>query len=838
MLYYTKTIKQCLKELDTDINGLSKTESEERLKLHGLNKIKVAKKPLWKFIIEPFVDVFMAVLFVATVLSLFHDEKIDAIIIISIMLANALIYYIQQYSTNRILKSLERQNNLIVDVLRENHIKQIDSTLLVPGDIVLLGEGDKIPADARLIEVNSFKVDESQLTGESLAVDKQIDELAQNKEIYEQTNMVFQGSFVMSGTATALVVSTGNNTEFGKIAKLSAGKDTKSPVQVKIDKLITYIVKAMLAIAIVAMVLALYRGMDFSDSLRYVLALSVSAVPEGLPVAITVILVVGIRRMARKNALVKEMRAIETIGAITTIASDKTGTLTKNQLTVVENWPISSKDDLYRTIKLSTNFEKSDNHDPLDKAMSEFSQMHSINSKKLRHVATLPFEQKYMMSGNLYKSDDDFNLYVKGAPENIIEICKLSKKEHDEILSKLHSFAGNGFRVIALAYCNNIDELSSFENLNKQDKFTFAGFIAVADVLRPESKLAIKEALNAGINVCMITGDHFDTAYNIGKQLGIVRSTDEVFDCRELNNLSDKELEEKIKNIHVFARVVPEYKYRILTILNKNQITAMTGDGVNDVPALTKAHVGVAMGSGASIAKDAGDIILLDNNFKSIVSAIHEGRTIYANIKRMVAYLVSTNAGEVLISIIALIIGVPMPLVAVQILWVNIATDTCLVIPLGLEPGENSNMNRPPQSLHSPLFSKFMISRIILIAVTMSILVLCVYSQLLDSHGLEYARTVAFILLVTTQWSSALCFRSDYESLYTKIRKPSVPFYIGLSVAVLLQIFALVWLRDAMHLAVISFWHVVYYTLIAIIVPVIVIEVHKYIGRKFFHKGH
>ena len=841
MIFYTKTIKESLEELGSNSNGLSKTEVADRLAQYGPNRIKVKGTPLWRTIVEPFANIFMAVLSLAAIVSVLHGAVIDAWIIFAIMMINAIIFYVQKFSTDRILRSLQKHDPLLVDVLRDNNTVRVDYSDIVPGDIILLDEGDKVPADARLIETNSFRVDEAQLTGESLPVDKSTDELSQDKEVYEQTNMVFQGSFVVGGSATALIVSTGNNTEFGKLAAISVSASEPSPVQKKIDKLVSKIIKIIAVIGLIVFALTIYRGIDLAEGIRYVLAVSVSAVPESLPVAITVVLVLGMRRMAKHNALVKVMKAIETIGGLTVIATDKTGTLTKNKLTVQQIWnPKDDKDQLITSLLKSINHSDSKIHDPLDIAISDYVASKKSINKDNNLVKSFPFDQDYSMSGNLLKDSKNFKLWVKGAPESIMSRCRLPKKQREAINSMLHSYAGNGFRVIALAHSDNTKSIDNFSELGDSVNFSFDGLVAIADVLRPEAKKAINDAKKAGVKVCMVTGDHFETAYHIGRELGLVDNNSQVFDSRNMSKMSDKELETKIDNIRVFSRVIPENKHRILTILKRNNITAMTGDGVNDVPALVSAHVGVAMGSGASIAKDAGDIILLDNNFKSIVHAIHEGRTIYSNIKRMVAYLLSTNAGEVLVTLGALISGIPIPLLPVQILWVNLVTDTFLVIPLGLEPGEKRNMQRPPQSPSAPLFSRFMISRIVLVAIMMGILTLGIYAIELPKSGYEYARTVAFQSIVVMQWSSAFCYRSDYESLLTRIKKFSLVFYIGLFMAILMQILAMNSGigQSLLHITPISAGDIIKYSLIALFIPVIVVEIHKFIGRRFFNKGH
>lgn len=840
MPYYTKTIREILAELDSVETGLSDSEAEERLRHYGPNNITVRGEPLWRKIIEPFRSVFMVVLFVAAAISLFHHAIFDAIIIIVIIGVSAAIYYVQRFSTERILRSLQKHTKLLVHVYRKNLGVQIDATRLVPGDVIILEEGDKVPADARLIDVRSFRVDESQLTGESLPIEKDTGVLHGEKEVYEQTNMIFQGSFVVGGTAKAVVVATGNDTEFGRLAELSSEVEASSPVQQKIDRLISKIIAGVSAIAVVAFLLSLYRGMDIADALRFVIALSVSAVPESLPIAISVVLVLGMRRMAARRALVRTMRAIESIGTLTTIATDKTGTLTKNRLTVQELWhPDNRTATATETLvgSLLPRTKESKVHDPLDIAFEEYATTHK-HANVRSAVRSYQFEHTVAMSGTLHHYGAAYRLYLKGAPEHVIERSDLTENEREKTNMQLHHMTGMGYRVIALAHTTIEKEITSLEELPRRHRLTFDGFVAVADVLRPEAHAAISTAQRAGITVRMITGDHFETAYHIGKQLGLVEHRGEVFDSRRMSQMTDDELERELGTIRVFSRVIPEHKHRILTILKRNNITAMTGDGVNDVPALTNAHIGVAMGSGAQIAKDAGDIILLDDNFRSIVTAIHEGRTIYANIKRMVVYLLATNLGEVLVSIGSLIIGLPLPLAPVQILWVNLVTDTSMVIPLGLEPGEKRNMNRPPQPANAPLLSRFMISRIILVASLMAGLTLYLYVTYDKAYGHEYARTVAFCALVTMQWASAFVARSDYEPLWRRLGRMNISFYVGLFVAVCLQTFAVFGpLGKMLHVTTISLGDLSYVSMLSFAIPIVVVETHKWVGRQFFNKG-
>lgn len=832
MLYYNHTSQSALKELKTSHRGLTESDAKQRLQDYGLNVIAIAGVPLWKKILEPFLDVFMVVLFIATMISVFQQHWLDAVIIGLVIVANAAIFYIQRFSTERVLRSLKKHDLQMVSVLRSGTAQQVDSTMLVPGDIILLAEGDKIPADARLIEASNVRVDESLLTGESEPINKNTDPLKGEKQVYERTNLLFQGAFIVSGEATAVVTKTGNDTEFGQLAALSRQEDAESPVQKKINKLIQQIVVAVAIISVVAFILALRGGMDAADSLQFVLALAVSAVPEGLPIAISVILVLGMRRMAAKKALIRNMRAIETIGVITTIATDKTGTLTKNKLTAQETWqPDDSKivltDIISRTINTSDNV-----HDPLDTALIEYV-AHETKLPKSKPAFSLPFNQLAAMSGNLWHKGESYDLYVKGAPEKILQLASLAHDDEETAQLALQRLTSQGYRVIAFGHAKLEKAIDDFESLPKKTSFEFAGFIAVADILRPEAKRAINSALNAGVTVRMITGDHFETAYHIGKSLGMANSREQVFDCRQMEVMSDEDLEDIIDKIRVFSRVIPEHKYRLLELLKKHNITAMTGDGVNDVPALSNAHVGVAMGSGSQIAKDAGDMILLDDNFKSIIDAMREGRVIIQNIRRMLFYLLATNTGEVLIMLGALVLGMPLPLAAVQILWVNLVTDTAMVIPLGLEPGEKETMTTKPQKPNAPILDRYSLVHMILIALTMATLTLLFYAIYRESHGHAYASTIAFITLVVMQWANAFNARSNYESFFSRLRVFNGKLYIGLAIAIFLQGLVIFGpLQEMFHVHTVSLGDIAYVSAIAFITPIILGEIYKFIGRR------
>jgi len=836
MLYYHRSIEATYKELRTGPDGLLRREAHERLETYGPNSIKIKGDPLWRKLAEPFMNVFMAVLFLAAVISLFHHAILDAIIILVIMATSAIIYYVQRFSTEKILRSLQKHTSQRVEVIRGGETIYIDDADLVPGDIIQLNEGDKVPADIRLTIANALRVDESVLTGESEPMKKHSDTLDEGKEVYEQTNMLFQGSFITSGQATGVVVFTGNTSEFGRIAALSrksAGANV-SPVQRKIDKLLSYIIMAVGGLAVGSFILAISRGIELTEAIRFVLALSVSAVPESLPIAISVILVLGMRRMAAKKALVRTMKAIETIGVITTIATDKTGTLTENKLSVQEHWqPAGSEHHLPAIAHRTINHHGEKTRDPLDIAMIEFTRAKKFVELKGEPVTKLPFDQAFSMSGNIWHHEGKYDLVVKGAPEQIMERSHLKGAAKIEAEEALSALTARGYRVIALATGQVGKPVEAFGELAKP-VFTFVGFMGVADSLRPTARRAILTAQRAGVTVRMITGDHFETAYHIGKQLGLIESREQVFDSRLISDLTDGQLLERVENSFVFSRVTPENKFRILQALKIKEVTAMTGDGVNDVPALSSAHVGVAMGSGSQIAKDAGDIILLNNNFEGIIRAMKEGRIIFSNIRRMLYYLLSTNAGEVITAVVSIAIGLPMPLSPVQILWVNLVTDTAMVIPLGLEPGEKHIMKMKPVSPKAPLLSKYMISRMILLALTMAALAISLYAFFSAKYGAAYGHTVAFCALVVIQWANAFNARSTYQSLFTRLKVINKPFYIGLTISIIMQILAVFGpLQGLLNITPIAIGDLFVVSLMAFFIPIFVVEIHKFFGRRF-----
>ena len=834
MNYYNFSPQEALKQLKTSPSGLSKKEVEKRQAEFGANEIQVKTKPLWKKIIEPIIDIFMLVLIFAGIISILHGDTLDAIIIFVIVAINAIISYVQEYSTEKILRELRKTSEQIVEVVRDGKTQQINKSEIVPGDIIQLSEGDRVPADGRILSANSVRVNESMLTGESLPISKTAETLKnKNLEAYQQTNMLFTGAFIISGNLEMVATSTGSNTEFGKLAKLSSQISSESPVQKKVDKLVKQIIFVAIILAIVAFGLSIWRGTEIVEALKFVMAMSVSFVPEGLPIAISIILALGMRRMAREKALVRNMRAIETVGVITTIATDKTGTLTENRLTIQDFFTFDSEKTFFETIfKAKNNASKT--HDPLDTAMEDFIKMKGEVFSKNEPIQAFGFNQDLALSGNLHHSGEKFTLSAKGAPEKLIDSSTLSEKQKEEVLAKITEMTGSGFRVLAIVKADFEREIDSLDRVPKNQKWDFSGIIAVADILRPTSAAAIKEARAAGVSVRMITGDHPETAFHIGEKLGLADSRDQIFDASAINDLSGKELEKAVSKARVFARITPESKLKILKILEETEITAMTGDGVNDVPALAGANVGFAMGSGSEIAKDASDIVLLDDNFKSIVTAMREGRIIVSNISKMLFYALSTNAGEAMTMILALIVGIPLPLVPVQILWINLVTDSALIIPLGLEPANSDIMKQKPSEPNSPILKKSHISRMLWVAVLMAIMSVTTFISYARTHSTEAAQTLTFTLLAVMQWANAFNSRNLEKSIFTKGSTAfNGKFWAGFVLAIILQALAIFTpLREFLHVVEVPIGDLISISITAFVAPIALAEVHKFFTNK------
>lgn len=774
---------RALRELASSANGLTPAEAKDRLFAYGPNQLPdQAKIPLWRRIIEPFSSLFVLVLLVAAFISVLSGHQLDALVMTVVLVANAIIYYTQQYSANRVLASLKSHDKRMVRVLRGGEPVLVESHQLVPGDVVLLSEGLKVPADGRLLEVNRLQVDESMLTGESAPQTKTVAALKGGLPLYDQTNMVFSGTLVRAGIGEFVVTATGEQTELGRIAELSNSKFEPGPLQRQIDRLAGRVVLIVGVVLAFVFPLALYRGIQPEAALRFLLSLAVSAIPEGLPVALTLVMLFSAQRLVRRRALVRRLSAVETLGQVQLVATDKTGTITQNELKIVHYLPYQDDESAFRKlIRRSLAVQRGHSDDPLEILIRDGIPADTTRDHRL--VTTIPFEQTARMSGAIWEDGHRQTLYVKGAPETILAASDLTRTQIKAIHAQIIELSAQGYRLIAFGHRQTSRDTASLAQVRG---LTFTGLIALADGLRAGVPAAVHTAQAAGIEVLMLTGDNPTTATTIAREAGILGPHEHAQPGSAVEGLSPEGIRTAVTGSHAFARVLPEHKYAILDAYHGRLVTAMTGDGVNDVPALVKADVGIAVGRGSDAAKEAADIILLNNNFSTIIEAVRQGRAILANLRKMLMYLFATSVGEVTTMIAALLIGLPLPVTAVQILWVNIVTDGLAVIPLGLEPPEAGQMKTHPQGADTPLLTRRQLVRVWLSALTLMTLVLAVFIAY-RAYNPAIAGTMAFTVLVVIQWANALAMRNEHGSLLDTFRRPNWLLYGGLAIGVVLQ---------------------------------------------------
>jgi len=738
------------------------------------------------------------------IVSYLIGEHIDAYVIGIIVILNALLGFIQEYRADKAVESLKKLSAPKAHVMREDRVQEIDATQVVPGDILVLAEGDRIPADARLIEAMSLEVNESTLTGESTSAEKQTEILTDaSLTIGDRKNMVFMNTVITRGRGTAVVIGTGMTTEIGLIAKsISEQKTPETPLQKKLGIVAKNLGIAALAISAAVFGLGIFRGGEIIEMFTAAVSLAVAAVPEGLPAVVTITLALGLKRMASANALIRKLPVVETLGSATVICSDKTGTLTKNEMTVQQIYTsenlilisglgydpegeftldskkitLSDSKSLDLTLRAGTMcttanlYQDNDkgwyiNGDPTEGALIVSAQKSGMIKdamvKQHKHISELPFDSKRKMMSVIYELREKRIAYIKGAPEIFLGkashfytdkgVKKLTAGDKEEIHKVLEAMSSKALRVLAVGY-KYLPEKDKYTEEEVENDIVFVGLQAMIDPERTEAKAAIETCTRAGIRTIMITGDHGSTASAIAKNLGILTEGGKVITGKELDLMSDKELELAVKSTRVFARVSPEHKLKIVYALKKNgNIVAMTGDGVNDAPALKAADIGIAMGiNGTDVAKDSADMVLADDNFASIVAAVEEGRGIFDNIRHFIRYLLSSNIGEVMAIFVAMLIGLPLPLIAVQILLMNLLTDGLPALALGVDPPVPKIMERPPRDPKEGAITKETWIFSLIVGLTMMVGTVGIFWINLDA-GLNHARTLAFTTIVMFQ---------------------------------------------------------------------------------------
>ena len=880
--------EQALDALAASTTGLTNTEVSRRLQQYGANALPRKPPPgLLEVFLNQFKSPLIYVLVAAAVVSLLIREFSDAIFISAVLLLNAVIGTVQEYSAQRSADALQKMMTTRVRVLREGDAYEIGSEEIVPGDIVLLESGERVPADMRLLDCHNLEIDESLLSGESIAVIKQANAvLAESTVLGDRVNMIYAGSLVNRGRAQCVVIGTGLATELGTIAESVTGDSrTRAPLQERMERF-TQRVAIFVGFAVLLMAtILLFRGMPLSDIFLSSVALAVSVIPEGLPVALTVALAIGMRRMARHDVIVRRLIAVEALGSCTYIASDKTGTLTANQMTVRrllfaghDSWEVNGDSDqpngeittpqgvpdgaqrklLDMACQCAVlanegflgrqNDHWASNGDAVDVALLIMA--HRAGWTRADAVAAspeidiIPFESERLYSASLNRVDGRSRLFVKGAFEKLLTMCDkvatvdgVAELERAAVEAEAMKFAGAGYRVIAMAYGDV--ELADGEELShaRLEKLTLIGLLGLIDPLRPEAKPAVARCRAAGIQVAMLTGDHPLTAFTIARELDLLEDESQVVTGPQLKDAaSEAELDRMIRSASVFARVEPRQKLDIVQSLQRSgHYVAVSGDGANDAPALRAAQVGVAMGkNGTDVARETAEIIITDDNFDSIIDGVEQGRIAYANVRKVIFLLISTGAAELVLFVLAMITALPLPLLAVQLLWLNLVTNGIQDIALAFEPGEGRELEQPPRPPREPIFNRVMLERVIISAIVIGVVAFGLFKWLLDQgFSLEQARNSTLLLMVLFENVHAFNSRSETLSVFRHNPLRNKLLLVGTVIAQLVHIGAMYtpWLGDVLGASPVSFEQ--WLTLLGLALSVMVVmELHKWIRAR------
>jgi len=827
--WHTLTPEATFTSLESGANGLSSAQAAARLQEYGPNEIQAAKQVSpWEILLAQFKNVLILILLVAVIISLFLGHGIESIIIAVIVLFAVGLGFVQEYRAERAIEALRQMAAPTATVLRDGTEVKIPARELVPGDVILLRTGDRVPADGRVLESINLQVEEAPLTGESVPVEKHTASLENpGLPVGDRKNMVYAGTTITYGRGRALVVATAMQTEFGKIAQLLQTVETgKTPLQENLDKVGSLLARAALVVVALIVVLGLLRGQPFIDMLIFGIALAVAVVPEALPAVVTISLAIGVQKMVKRNALIRRLSAVETLGSTSVICSDKTGTLTKDEMTVRriysggQMFAVSgagyAPDGVFSTNggaaveppaalrqMLSAAALASDTTliqlpeggwdikgDPTEGALVVAAAKAGLHKDQLDgeqpRQAEIPFSSETKRMTTLHQQGDRLTAYAKGAPEMILSGCDtiltaegvrpLDDDGREQVLAQALTMAGEALRVLGVAYKPDA-VVATAEN-----GMTFLGLAGMIDPPRLEAKAAIAVCAEAGIRPVMITGDHPMTAQAVARELGLLSNGGGVLTGPELEEMSDEQLQQQVESISVYARVSPTHKLRVVTAWQGHgHIVAMTGDGVNDAPALKKADIGIAMGiTGTDVTKEAAAMTLTDDNFASIVAAVEEGRGVFGNIKKYLMYLLSSNIGEIGLMVGSALLGLPLPLTAVQILYVNLATDGLPALALSVDPPENDLMKRKPRNPRTGVFTRPVVILMSVGGIWSALVNLGLFAWAYNSgRSLDEAMTMTFVSLVLIQFFKAYNFRSDRHSV---VKKPFVNKWLNRAV--------------------------------------------------------
>tara|TARA_Y100000034_G_scaffold133524_1_gene199210 strand:- start:1565 stop:4228 length:2664 start_codon:yes stop_codon:yes gene_type:complete len=858
--WHAKEVRNIFSELNSSEKGLAKREAVKRLAKYGKNEFERKKKTsgILKFL-KQLNNPLAYILFVAMAISFAFDHIIDAYVIFAIVLINASVGFIQERKAERAIEALKRMVISYAKVYRDGEIIKIPASQIVLGDVIFLEEGDRIPADARLFDVKNFRTQESSLTGESFPEEKDLKILSTKTSLGDRQNMVFMGTLVVSGDAKAIVVATGNETQIGSVAK--SIQEVVRP-KMHFNEKVNQLAYQMGAFAIIGAMLTFIigyfiRGLEFFDIFLFTVASLVSGIPEGLPAVLIVVLAIGARRMAKRNAIIRHLPAVETLGVATVIATDKTGTLTSNSMVVEEivtadgnfsvsgngwdpqgkfyDWPSRNPIDPNKFYSLKKMFDisilcnkanlfkKNKGYeivgDPTEAALLVLGKKSGLIKKDLdkRVLDDFSFNSELKFRGSLINNLKNKEIFVVGAFEKVLDrsssvlkngkIVSLNNKIKREFLSNAESMANKGFRVLALGYKEVSKDANSFSE-KLVSKIVFVGFVGMKDPPRKTIKESIQKARNAGIRVIMKTGDHKATALAIAKEIGLVEEKGVVLTESDLEKLSKRQFNKIVREVDIFARVSPKMKMRIVQSLQEQgEIVAMTGDGVNDAPALKRSDIGVAMGIiGTDVARESSEMILADDNFSSIVNAIEEGRTVFRNVRRTSFYLITTNVAEDITIIGGLALGLPLPLLPIQLLYLNLVTDGINALPLAMEPSHSDILNRKPRDREEKILDKSLIPLLLIIAGLMAFSTIPVFNYFLPG-GLDKARTAAFVSISMFQLFNVFNMRSLKYSLFKVglFSNKWVLYAITISLLLMIGIVYLPWISEIFQFVPLSF---------------------------------
>lgn len=870
-MWHTEELSQVLKKLKTNEKlGLKADEAKSRLETYGENKLKEKKKEsLFVKFIKEFNDFMIIALIVAAIISAVvsklngEADYVDSIIIIAIVIFNAIMGLVQEEKAEKSLESLKKMSAPSAKVIRDGRVQEIDALQVVPGDIVVLEAGNYVPADCRLINSYNLKIEESALTGETIPTNKDSGRiLKENTAMGDLCNMAFATTVVVNGHGEAVVVDTGMNTRVGKIAGMIIEDESPdTPIQKKLNEVGKMLAIACIVICVLIFVIGIFKKIPIVEMFMTSVGLAVAAIPEGLPAIVTIMLSIGVTRMAKKNSIIRKLPAVETLGSSSVICSDKTGTLTQNKMTVTEvrncHGIANSEDKKFilelGTMCTDTTEERMDGRlgftgEATEVAISNAAMQAGISKSflydEMRRINDIPFDSKRKMMTTIHRYGNKYRIITKGAPDVLLKRCThyYQNGQIDSIFSKKESIyeqnnqmAEKALRVIAVAY-KDVEKLPETQDM-EQD-LTFCGLIGMIDPPREGVKEAVRTCRRAGIKTVMITGDHLQTAKAIAKELGIFKRGDLAIEGENLERMDQHELEKNIMQYSVFARVSPEHKVRIVKAFQSTgAVVAMTGDGVNDAPALKNADIGIAMGKGGTdVAKNASDMILTDDNFVTIVEAVKQGRNIYDNIKKAIHFLISTNIGEIVTIFFGLILGMKSPLLAIQLLWINLVTDSLPAIALGLEKEEENIMSRLPRNPKKSLFADGLWWKIIIEGTMLGMFTLLAFSIGNRLYSVEVGRTMAFLTLGILELVHSFNIKSE-ESIFKIGIFENKYLILALILGVLLQVIVVITNPLAEIFSLVPLTGIQWlYTILISIAPIPIVEIQKAVNGYTFGK--